>query len=123
MYLVESSNERRISICHRLIMRALDEDETVKVSDSSGPITTANHVKDLAIKTISELWFGNEGTSDTVGGGSTSINSLNAKVTVIMSVCIKFPSTWHSPLEFILTQVLPSIVVPVENPTEHLSAH
>ncbi|KAF8333610.1 uncharacterized protein EI90DRAFT_2994571 [Cantharellus anzutake] len=90
MYFVEASLERRINICYRLIMRALDEDETVK---------------DLSIKTISELWFGGQEVLNAPSGGNSSIYSLNTKVTVVMSVCTKFSSGLHSPLEIILTQL------------------
>jgi cohesin loading factor subunit SCC2 len=97
-YGVIDDNTRRIDIATRLLLRMLDEDDTVK---------------DLAMKTIEELWF----PSTTVPPsalrsrpGASSVNvhdkgPLLTKVAVIMGTSANFKDR-QSPLEDVLHRIM-----------------
>ncbi|KAF9806781.1 hypothetical protein IEO21_08541 [Rhodonia placenta] len=91
-YLVSDDRGRRIEICTRIVLRMLDEDDTVK---------------DLAIKTMEELWF--QGPGFTQRGKSLAVaddkSQLLSKVSVIMGVSSHFKDR-HSPLEDLLHQMM-----------------
>ncbi|KZT11764.1 uncharacterized protein LAESUDRAFT_733751 [Laetiporus sulphureus 93-53] len=92
IYAATDDRSRRIDICTRIILRMLDEDETVK---------------DLAVKTIEEIWFsgGGQGPQKTRTVSSTpgDKTQLLAKVGVIMGVSSHFKDR-QSPLEDLLHQ-------------------
>lgn len=81
-----------MDICTRLVLRMLDEDETVK---------------DLAIKTIEELWFHDNaaGVSLQKAQVVSPKADLLSKVTVIMGVSSNFKDK-QSPLEDLLHQIM-----------------
>ncbi|KIK80090.1 hypothetical protein PAXRUDRAFT_833727 [Paxillus rubicundulus Ve08.2h10] len=90
---------RRVDICTKLVLRMLDEDDTVK---------------DLAIKTMEELWFQNMSSQVVALKGrpppSTTAQdnaSLLSKVSVIMSVSAYFKDR-QSPLEDLLHKIMSS---------------
>ena len=98
-YGVTDDNSRRIDIATRLVLRMLDEDETVK---------------DLAIKTIEELWFPplplasalkarTRTTAPT--NNSHDKTALLSKVAVIMGTSANFKDR-QSPLEDILHKIM-----------------
>ncbi|KAF8208426.1 hypothetical protein K438DRAFT_2012502 [Mycena galopus ATCC 62051] len=93
-YAVVDDNTRKVDICMRLVMRMADEDDTVK---------------DLAIKTIEELWFPVVLPSalKSQKGVATSQDKgpLLSKVAVIMGTSAHF-SDRQSPLEDILHQII-----------------
>ncbi|KAK7023031.1 sister chromatid cohesion protein [Favolaschia claudopus] len=93
-YNVVDDNTRKVDICTRLVMRMVDEDDTVK---------------ELAIKTIEELWFPVVLHSALKSQkGVTAIqdkSSLLSKVAVIMGTSANF-SDRQSPLEDILHQII-----------------
>ncbi|KAJ7164731.1 hypothetical protein C8R43DRAFT_1061973 [Mycena crocata] len=93
-YGVTDDNARKIDIATRLVMRMVDEDDTVK---------------DLAIKTIEELWFPVIIPSSLKSrGGVTAIQDkapLLSKVMVIMGTSANFNDR-QSPLEDILHQII-----------------
>ncbi|OBZ71396.1 Protein rad9 [Grifola frondosa] len=95
VYNVTDDRSRRVDICTRIVLRMLDEDDTVK---------------DLAIKTIEELWFQETlSPSLTQKGKVASQNAhdktqLLAKVAVIMGVSSHFRDR-QSPLEDLLHQL------------------
>ncbi|KAF8585724.1 ARM repeat-containing protein [Ramaria rubella] len=97
-YSVEGGNEKRIDICTKLVLRMNDEDDTVK---------------DLAMKTIEDIWFGESQLQDAsprVNGRSISspLNEkaqLLSKVSVIMGVSSQFRDR-QSPLEELLHKVI-----------------
>ncbi|KAJ7903762.1 hypothetical protein B0H14DRAFT_2666173 [Mycena olivaceomarginata] len=93
-YAVVDDNDRKTDICTRLVMRMVDEDDTVK---------------DLAIKTIEELWFPVILASALKSQKGVTTNqdksSLLSKVAVIMGTSAKF-SDRQSPLEDILHQII-----------------
>lgn len=99
---------RRVDICTKLVLRMLDEDDTVK---------------DLAVKTAEELWFQN--TSQLVsfkGKPPSSSNtqdktSLLSKVSVIMGVSAYFKDK-QSPLEDLLHKIMSS-QNPADTPFMH----
>ncbi len=90
-YFVTQDRERRVDICTRLVLRMLDEDETVK---------------DLAIKTVEELWF-HDSTSTAVQRVKMASpkSDLLAKVAIIMGVSSNFKDR-QSPLEDLLHQIM-----------------
>ncbi|KAH8114301.1 hypothetical protein DFH11DRAFT_1508962 [Phellopilus nigrolimitatus] len=95
-YPVTDDMNRRIDICSKLVLRMLDEDDTVK---------------DLAIKTLEELWFVTSAPSGhrTHGQGDPSSQlergHLLATVSVIMGVCGNFKDR-QSPLEDMLNKIV-----------------
>ncbi|KAH7925870.1 hypothetical protein BV22DRAFT_1088167 [Leucogyrophana mollusca] len=97
-YAVTDNVERRIDVTTKLVLRMLDEDDTVK---------------DLAIKTVEELWFQNtlpQGptakTRSTVASGShLDKGPLLSKVSVIMGVSTNFKDR-QSPLEEMLHKIV-----------------
>ncbi|KAJ7605513.1 hypothetical protein DFH06DRAFT_257355 [Mycena polygramma] len=93
-YAVTDDNARRVDISTRLVMRMVDEDDTVK---------------ELAIKTIEELWFPVVLTSALKSRGAAAANQdkgpLLSKVAVIMGTSANF-SDRQSPLEDILHQII-----------------
>lgn len=89
---------RRIDICTKLVLRMLDEDDTVK---------------DLAVKTAEELWFPNP-LGQTAPNSKTRLSSqsqdkdkapLLNKVSVIMGVSAFFKDR-QSPLEDLLHKII-----------------
>jgi len=107
-YSVTEDLGRRVDICTKLVLRMLDEDDTVK---------------DLAVKTVEELWFQN--TSQPVsskGKPPSSSNtrdktSLLSKVSVIMGVSAYFKDK-QSPLEDLLHKIMSS-QNPADTPFMH----
>ncbi|KAF7296629.1 Sister chromatid cohesion protein [Mycena chlorophos] len=90
-YGVISDIETKTDICRRLVMRMADEDDTVK---------------ELAIKTIEELWFPVVLPSAMKSRGSVSTGDvLQTKVAVIMGTSAHFTDR-QSPLEDILHQII-----------------
>ena len=99
-YSVAENNERRIDIATRLVLRMLDEDESVK---------------ELAMKSIEDLWFtgghviGAQGfiKSRTLASSDASQDKsqLQGKVVVIMGTAANFKDR-QSPLETILHKIM-----------------
>ncbi|KAJ7644375.1 hypothetical protein FB45DRAFT_897682 [Roridomyces roridus] len=92
-YAVTDDNERKIDIAVRLVLRKADEDETVK---------------DLAIKTLEDLWFPNTPQSALKTRDKTATpdkSVLVSKVAVIVGACGHFNDR-QSPLEGILHQII-----------------
>ncbi|KAJ7175276.1 sister chromatid cohesion C-terminus-domain-containing protein, partial [Mycena filopes] len=93
-YAVTDDNSRKIDIAMRLVMRMVDEDDTVK---------------ELAIKTIEELWFPVTLPSAMKSRGAAAATQdkgpLLTKVAVIMGTSAHF-SDRQSPLEDILHQII-----------------
>lgn len=114
VYTATSDSQRKVDISVRLILRVLDEDDTVKVSsesiDTLSTLLIANTptVKDLAIKSIEELWFPDPSVQP--GKHHNDAHSLEAKqvmidkVSVIMGVSESFRDR-PQPLEDLLHQV------------------
>ncbi|KAF7297577.1 Sister chromatid cohesion protein [Mycena kentingensis (nom. inval.)] len=93
-YNVITDIERKVDICKRFVMRMVDEDDTVK---------------ELAIKTIEELWFPVPLQSAMRSRASVSAApdkaALQVKVAVIMGTAAQFADR-QSPLEDILHQII-----------------
>ncbi|KAF8621415.1 hypothetical protein AX15_007826 [Amanita polypyramis BW_CC] len=99
-YHVTEDNQRHIDIATRLVLRMLDEDDTVK---------------ELAMRTIEELWFpignttGAQGSAKTrasaLGDASQDKSQLQSKVVVIMGTAANFKDR-QSPLETILHKIM-----------------
>ncbi|KAL6300065.1 hypothetical protein BKA93DRAFT_803226 [Sparassis latifolia] len=98
-YSVTDDRSRCIDICTRLVLRMLDEDDTVK---------------DLAIKTVEELWFQVPASIPTTQRARIGLPSVPAalnrsqllcKVAVIMGVAGHFKDR-QSPLEDMLHQII-----------------
>lgn len=93
-YGVIDDNARKVDISMRLVLRMVDEDETVK---------------ELAIKTIEELWFPVTLPSALKSRGGVIANQdkgpLLSKVAVIMGTSAHFNDR-QSPLEDILHQII-----------------
>ncbi|EDR13190.1 uncharacterized protein LACBIDRAFT_292430 [Laccaria bicolor S238N-H82] len=95
-YAVTDDNARRVDIATRLVIRLMDEDESVK---------------DLAIKTIEELWFPPVPLPSALKSrGSTSSNTqdksaLLSKVAIIMATSANFKDR-QSPLEDVLHKII-----------------
>ena len=88
---------RRVDVCTKLVLRMMDEDDIVK---------------DLAIKTMEELWFQSTPPHTSVMKAKPPIvNNPNdkglllAKVTVIMGVASNFKDR-QSPLEDLLHNII-----------------
>ncbi|KAL5482593.1 SCC2 [Sanghuangporus weigelae] len=84
-YSVTNSLDRKIDTCSKLVLRMLDEDDTVK---------------DLSIKTLEELWFSNGPLTAQANRGVTL-----ETVSVVMGVCSVFKDR-HSPLEEMLCRIV-----------------
>ncbi|KAG5653655.1 hypothetical protein H0H81_011615 [Sphagnurus paluster] len=97
-YTVTEDTSRRIDITTRIVLRMLDEDETVR---------------DLAIKTIEELWFPSAVAPLPTSKSRTSMTPsgiqenapLLAKVSVIMGTSANFKDR-QSPLEDLLHKIM-----------------
>jgi cohesin loading factor subunit SCC2 len=98
LYAINEDSARRTDICTRLVQRMMDEDDTVK---------------DLAVKTIEELWF-QESQSVPSPQKQKSRPTPNlvhekgpllAKVAVIMAVSASFKDR-QSPLEDVLHRIM-----------------
>ncbi|KAJ4482460.1 hypothetical protein J3R30DRAFT_3699992 [Lentinula aciculospora] len=117
-YHVCNSVERQTDISIKLVLRMMDEDDTVK---------------DLAIKAIEELWFSlssssipasvstktNKATASPVMNSIQSSESLDNRVAVIMSVSANFRDR-QSPLEDLLHNIMST---KEEGSTEALALH
>ncbi|EMD39745.1 hypothetical protein CERSUDRAFT_150412 [Gelatoporia subvermispora B] len=94
IYVAIEDHARRVDICTRIVLRMLDEDDTVK---------------DLAVKTVEELWFqgGITTSSQRVKTADTSHEKtqLLSKVSIMMGVSSHFRDR-HSPLEDLLHQII-----------------
>ncbi|KAL5519986.1 hypothetical protein ACEPAG_1646 [Sanghuangporus baumii] len=84
-YGVTNSLDRKIDTCSKLVLRMLDEDDTVK---------------DLSIKTLEELWFSNGPLA-----AQTYRSATLETVSVVMGVCSVFKDR-HSPLEEMLCRIV-----------------
>ncbi|KAI0927411.1 hypothetical protein AcV5_007956 [Taiwanofungus camphoratus] len=95
-YAVTDDRSRRIDICTRIVLRMLDEDDTVK---------------DLAIKTTEELWFQGLSSASNVQKTKPGLpdvhlkTQLLSKVAIIMGVSSHFKDK-QSPLEDMLHQIM-----------------
>lgn len=89
-YHVTEDRAARIDICTRIVLRMLDEDDTVK---------------DLAIKTMEELWFMNSNPTAKSNANSQDKSDLLAKVAIIMGVAAQFKDR-QSPLEDLLHRIM-----------------
>jgi cohesin loading factor subunit SCC2 len=91
---VTSDTNRRIDIGKKLVLRMLDEDDTVK---------------DLAVKMIEELWFQSPTSSSSCdrSKGSVPMNDKGSllKVAVIMGTSTHFKDR-QSPLEDLLHKII-----------------
>lgn len=108
-YSVTEDLGRRVDICTKLVLRMLDEDDSVK---------------DLAVKTVEELWFQNMPSHVISSKGkppSSNITqdktSLLMKVSVIMGVSAYFKDK-QSPLEDLLHKIMTS-QNPADTPFMH----
>jgi cohesin loading factor subunit SCC2 len=93
-YSVTDDTARRVDISKKLVLRMLDEDDTVK---------------DLSVKTMEELWFQTTSNQKTKGT-ATSVNPhdkgpLLSKVAVIMGTAANFKDR-QSPLEDMLHKIM-----------------
>ncbi|RPD54662.1 hypothetical protein L226DRAFT_613702 [Lentinus tigrinus ALCF2SS1-7] len=89
-YSVTEDRAARIDICARIVRRMLDEDDTVK---------------ELAIKTMEELWFMHTPSAPKSGAGSQDKSELLTKVAIIMGVAAQFNDR-QSPLEDLLHRIM-----------------
>ena len=87
-YSVTDDRGARIDISARIVLRMLDEDDTVK---------------DLAVKTVEELWFTN--ATSAPKSAQDNKTELLAKVVVIMGVAAQFKDR-QSPLEDLLHRIM-----------------
>nr|VWP00958.1 Transcriptional repressor TUP1 [Ganoderma boninense] len=87
-YSVTEDRGARIDICARIVLRMLDEDDTVK---------------DLAVKTVEELWFSN--AMSTLKSSQDNKTEFLTKVAVIMGVAAQFKDR-QSPLEDLLHRIM-----------------
>lgn len=97
-YGVTEDTSRRVDITTRIVLRMFDEDETVK---------------DLAIKTIEELWFPTTAVLPSAMKSRSNVPSSNvhdkspllSKVAVIMGTSANFKDR-QSPLEDLLHKIM-----------------
>ena len=89
-YPVTDNRARKVDICIRMILRMFDEDDTVK---------------DLAVKTMEELWFMNPLSMPKPSMSSSDKSELLAKAAVIMGVAAQFKDR-QSPLEDVLHRIM-----------------
>lgn len=87
-YSVTEDRGARVDICTRIVLRMLDEDDTVK---------------DLAVKTMEELWFPN--ASFAPKSNQDGKTELLTKVAIIMGVAAQFKDK-QSPLEDLLHRIM-----------------
>lgn len=96
MYNVADDRDRQVDICTRMVLRMADEDDGVK---------------DLACKTVEELWFHDSGPSAAHAHERASSSSgldkthLLRKVATIMGVSASFKDR-NSPLEELLHKIM-----------------
>ena len=90
-YSVTEDRPTRIDVCARIVLRMFDEDDTVK---------------DLAVKTIEELWFMNPTSAQKAGATSHDKSDLLTKVAIIMGVAAEFNKERQSPLEDVLHRIM-----------------
>ncbi|KAH9917952.1 uncharacterized protein B0H18DRAFT_1086944 [Fomitopsis serialis] len=90
-YSVTTERSRRVEICVKIVLRMVDEDDTVK---------------DLAIKTLEELWFGSV-PQKSKNNSMQAIDraELQSKVAIIMGVASHFKDR-QSPLEDMLHAIM-----------------
>lgn len=103
---------RKIDICSKIILRMLDEDDTVKVSKSlQSNLKTSEflfYLQELAIKTIEELWFSPQTSVKQVDTNPANLKrQQTATVSVIIGVCGYFKDR-QSPLDDLLNKILSS---------------
>lgn len=89
-YNVTEERSARVDICTRIVLRMLDEDDTVK---------------DLAIKTIEELWFLAPSSAPKTSGALHDKSEFLTKVAIIMGVAAQFKDR-QSPLEDLLHRIM-----------------
>jgi len=95
-YVVTDSVPRQVDIATKMVLRMLDEDDTVK---------------ELAMKTVEELWFSTplpsalKSSKAAISHGQNSDAALVNKVVVIMGVAGSFKDR-HSPLEDLLHKIM-----------------
>ncbi|TFY54137.1 hypothetical protein EVJ58_g9034 [Rhodofomes roseus] len=90
-YSVTPERPRRIEICVKIVLRMLDEDDTVK---------------ELAVKTVEELWFGSiPQRSKNSSAHATEPTELQSKAAIIMGVAGYFKDR-QSPLEDMLHDIM-----------------
>ena len=98
-YSITDTLPRQTDICVRLVLRILDEDDTVRVSISVKQeiLSTCSKIlkKDLAVRSIEELWF------PLVSSDQDTLNTA----AVIMSVSGYFKDR-QSPLEDVLSKIV-----------------
>ncbi|KAH9924608.1 uncharacterized protein BXZ73DRAFT_50340 [Epithele typhae] len=87
---VTEDRSTRIDICTRIVLRMFDEDDTVK---------------DLAVKTIEELWFVTSSAASKTHSTFQDKSELLNKVAIIMSVAAQFKDR-QSPLEDALHRIM-----------------
>jgi len=94
LYAANEDTTKRIDICTRLVLRMLDEDDGVK---------------DLAIKTVEDLWFSSPSSGSPHKTKTPPLpqdkDRLLAKVAVIMGASANFKDR-HSPLEDMLHKII-----------------
>ncbi|KAK7469438.1 Sister chromatid cohesion protein 2 [Stygiomarasmius scandens] len=95
-YVVTDSVPRQVDIATKMVLRMLDEDDTVK---------------ELAMKTVEELWFSTplpsalKSSKAAISHGQNGDAALVNKVAVIMGVAGSFKDR-HSPLEDLLHKIM-----------------
>lgn len=101
--------ERKVDICVKLFQRSEDEDEGIRVSDSSVSLALPDLgsdlnlclAQDLAVRTIEELWFSDPTGEETRVDASGLARTRTA---VVMGVAGCFRER-QNPLEIFLRQV------------------
>ncbi|TFK52693.1 hypothetical protein OE88DRAFT_1628274 [Heliocybe sulcata] len=94
-YSVTDNLSRRVDICTKLVLRMFDEDDSVK---------------ELAVKTVEELWFQQPVSATHQSSRSMPVNprdksALLSKVSVVMGVAANFKDR-QSPLEDVLHKIM-----------------
>lgn len=96
IYGVTEDRKQQVDICYRMVLRMMDEDDTVK---------------DLACKTVEELWFQDQPSAANTRERSAGVVSgqdkvhLLRKVSIIMEVAGCFKDR-NSPLESLLHKIM-----------------
>lgn len=88
--MVTDEMDRRVDICIRMVLRMLDEDDSVK---------------DAAVRTMEELWFSEVTVMSQKLPDHMRRSQLTAKVAVIMGVAAFFKDR-QSPLEDLLQKAM-----------------
>ncbi len=83
-YNITEAREKKVDICIRMVLRMLDEDDTVR---------------DAAVKTMEELWFPEAASQK--ASSDLDKSQLTAKVSIVMGVSAHFKDR-QSPLEDLL---------------------